>query len=830
MSTKYYESDFGSTLIYCFENPEKKYNIFLQWLLSSVFQVEFEDLQVSNINPSIVKCKSNNHYYLITIIDNLSHNTIQDIIEKHSHNYYPSKISIKKHFDYTLVNNTWTILIKEDFLLKINLLNFLAKAIYTKSKNIPLETTLYLIINLVTISQEIVKKFPDFNNITMKNIFFMYEELKILSTTPQIVFDFCNTDAIYDILNRNDPCETDCGTCLQKIGLIFYYFLTLDLENEDLMEMMNKKPNLLIKNLPKFPGIEDFFKEFMHLNVKDIGNNSYFKTFAYIFNPKGNLLNPSTPALLGTFYFTNKFISLTGFDILASKLELFKSTDNELFTLKTQRKIIVFLRKFDDFDKNTCLFSMIFISKVLSYKKGIYFSYSIILFHKFASSKSLDLADQEIRKELLVLLQQIKHIPTLTPINILNKNNIITNLLVNYYEESKFILKILPFLGDHALDSIKNLQNINIQAYNSRCIILLHLIPIHFRLHTTFSIIDLIEETINIYTKNLASVQEKVKILRIALKIVYEFMHAACDCKKHNQAGRCYKNSKKYRVSPIMLMCKSCHSYYCLSCGQAHEDALHEVEYLTNSMLMEKGKLECKGREIEYGEIDYHHSQESAPQYYKFLLDNKVYDDDFDVYTSQEIEISNSTELHICYYTELKFEDLNSEDIVINIKNTGISFNNCIAQCTRNDIFICKMPHIGDYDTLGLGFTSDKCLFFTYNGHRLGKLIDFMTNVVIIEVKIRNFSEKTVVISPDYSIYTGECFFYMEKLMISKYPNILKACKLLTKICKSNLKLVDLTHDLVALDIKELYSESDVKSVIKEMKCDEKDKKECRNF
>jgi hypothetical protein len=279
-----------------------------------------------------------------------------------------------------------------------------------------------------------------------------------------------------------------------------------------------------------------------------------------------------------------------------------------------------------------------------------------------------------------------------------------------------------------------------------------------------------------------------------------------------------------------MLICKSCDSYYCLSCGQAHADALHEVEYLTNSMLMGKGKLECKGREIEYGEIDYHHSRESPPQYYKFPLNNKVIDNDCDVYTSQEITIPNSTELHTCYYTELKFENLSSEDIVINIKNTGITFNNYLAQCTRNDIFICKMPHIGDYDTLGLGFTSDKCLFFTYNGFRLGKFIDFMTNDVIIEVKIRNFSEKTVVISPDYSIYTGECLFYMEKLMISNYPNIIKAYKLLTKINKSNFKLIDLSHDLVVLDVKELYSESDMKSVIKEMKCEEKDKKECRNF
>ncbi|OMJ87229.1 hypothetical protein SteCoe_11070 [Stentor coeruleus] len=830
MSTEYCESDFGNTFNYYFEKPEKKYSIFLQWLLSSVFQEEFEDIQVSNLNPCIVKCQNNNSNYLITIIDHLSHDDIQNIIQKLSHNYNFKNITIKKQICYTLVRNTWTILIKEDFFLKVNLLNFLAKAIYTKSKKIPLETTLNLIINLVTISLKILEKNPCFNNITMKNIFFIYKESKILSTTPQISFDFCSFDTVNDILTKNNYDERSCCNCLQKIALIFYCCLTLTVEYGDFIELMNKNPDLLIKNLPKIPGIEYFFNKFMNLDIKDIAKNKYFKTCAYILDPKGNLANPSIPALLGAFYFTNKFISLTAFDILASNLDLFKSTENELFTFKIQSKIIAFLNKFDSFDKKNCLFTIVFISKVLNYKKGIYFSHSIILFHKLASCKSLDLADQEIRKELLALLQQMKNIPTLTIVNILNKANIFENLLSQYYEESKFILKFLPFSGFNALDTIKNLKKINVHAYNFKCINLLYLIPIHFRLGQTFSIMDLIEEIINIYMKNLFSVQEKVKILRIIMKIVYELMHAGKECKKFNLDGCCYKNSQKYRVSPIMLECKSCNSLYCLSCGQLHANALHEVEYLTHSMLAKKSKLECKGKDIEYNEKEYNFNQQLIPAFTIFSLDNKVCENDYDVYTSQEILISNTTETHISYYTELSFEELNSEDLIINIINTGITFNNYLTQCKKNNIFICKMPHIGDYDTLGLGFTTDKYLFFTYNGFRLGKFIEFTADVVKIEVKIRNFLGKAVVKNPDYSIYTGEGFFYMEKLMILKYPNILKSYKILMKMHKNNYKLIDTTKDLIVLDIKDLYSESDVKNIIKEMKCEEKDKKECRTF
>ena len=253
-------------------------------------------------------------------------------------------------------------------------------------------------------------------------------------------------------------------------------------------------------------------------------------------------------------------------------------------------------------------------------------------------------------------------------------------------------------------------------------------------------------------------------------------MQGGQDAKECNRWGKCCKNIGEYSISPIMIRCKECDKIYCVACGMnMHVESGHNIFFLTNSTLKKFSCVE-PGRRHSLS----HPAQQIPPSPESFPLDNFIIQGDYCTYTSNQILVPDGEKECILYYTEISFAELYTEDIAVEIVNTGIIFDNIRNNCTKNNVMVCRMPRFGSLDTLGIGITADKHVFFTYCGFNLLKYIRFYQDEVQISIRIKNV-KKSLLESGVKSLYIGDAFDYFEKDMIHEYSKIILSYIMLSK-------------------------------------------------
>ena len=282
-------------------------------------------------------------------------------------------------------------------------------------------------------------------------------------------------------------------------------------------------------------------------------------------------------------------------------------------------------------------------------------------------------------------------------------------------------------------------------------------------------------------------------------------LQAAREAKENNNLGKCYKNPLGYNVSPIMIYCRNCNNSYCIPCGQWHFETNHHIAFITNVKL----KVFTCG---ENSKIFYepHLSNKISPRYEQFPVNITKIINNYYFYESNLINILPIDYIDIIYYTEILFALVYTEKIYIKIQGTGIVWNNFLNKCLKNKIEVSNAPRIGSNDTIGIGITSDKCVFFTYNGFNLLKYINFSCDSIKIILKIKGDKEP-ILMQPLRSLFV-DGFTYFEKEMIVHYKKILKLFIFLHKYktqiakkCSDSSNIFNVFTDLKALYTSEQY-------------------------
>jgi hypothetical protein len=120
------------------------------------------------------------------------------------------------------------------------------------------------------------------------------------------------------------------------------------------------------------------------------------------------------------------------------------------------------------------------------------------------------------------------------------------------------------------------------------------------------------------------------------------------------------------------------------------------------------------------------------------------------------------------------------------------------------------VPKLASGDTLGFGYTSDRYLFFTYNGMNLCMYISLLQVEVSVSISFKNHPVKPILTQPGQSLYTNEAFTFPDKSSILNYPKLLQNMIFLYDFRKSVEAGKDQAAKIILL--KSLYKSEDLNS------------------
>lgn len=556
--------------------------------------------------------------------------------------------------------------------------------------------------------------------------------------------------------------EKILNTLPNTLGLIEFtrYFLSESLDRLKLKKYLSEEEFSDLKELKKVL-VQERSKEIVYYNIAIT-----IKTWHRVFNLNSFSGDYSFISLVTPLYFDNKALIFNSIKILSSSLNILEDLNRECIEKGVHIKLILHLTELPELTKSIINFIMHFLLKLKALARSCVVKYSFPLIKRLLSSK-IDLSEEENRKTLIKLLVCLMDDYTLS-IQTLAYNELdLYSIFKLYPSDCGFLIPSISFIGIDAIDKIIDLKNSKFFSDPLMCIEFIHKIPIHIKLQKTFEILDQIE----ILFSNLVptiGIDCKIHYFILAFCIVYETMQGGREAKESNRLGVCYKNSLEYNVTPVMISCTQCdNKLYCVPCGRWHADLGHKIFFMTNRKLK---NFECQADK--FSKYEPHPTQQIFPRYETLPISNCIEEDNYYVYKSDVINIVNNDKCDILYYTEIFIEYCYNENIYIEIEGSGIIFHNLTTVCKKNNSFVCNFPRIGINDTIGIGITSDCCIFFTYNGFNMNKYINFNSSQVRIVLKFD--CEKPRLINPINSLYIGDGFNYLEKELLSRYQTILR--------------------------------------------------------
>ena len=330
--------------------------------------------------------------------------------------------------------------------------------------------------------------------------------------------------------------------------------------------------------------------------------------------------------------------------------------------------------------------------------------------------------------------------------------------------------------GSQAINSIESLMKGLKKSDKMFVLSLINHVPIHVKLQHSYKILELIDTFMSAYQQvfNSFDLKENLKYRIMALDIVYEVLVAASTSYKQNRLGSCYPNSYCFRVSPLMVKCLYCNATYCVVCAKEHINLDHAVEFLSNFKLEPNEVFKCYSRKS-FQAKQPHPLRSMFPAYEKFPVKQITKSNNHFTVKGDKFKFSQTdSELFICYYTEVQFAFLSSEDFTINFPESRVTYHNFKERLTLGGSFICAVPRLASGDTLGFGYTSDKFLFFTYNGMNLSTYISLLQVEVSVFILFKNHPAKPILTQPAQSLYTNEAFTFPDKTSILNYPSLLQ--------------------------------------------------------
>lgn len=721
---------------------------------------------------------------------------------------------IRKNLEYKSFGASLILITYQPLNCRISLYQFINHLIEVGCE-LPIDALMEIIIHLITIRNSLHRSGLEISCFDIRQIYLYWQTQTSLENQGGIYlyidllsFDVMNSPI--SLLGKSISANS-FGFGIGEILFMGFYNKNIEevskvnLENADFYTSGTER---------YFPGIGKLINKVVRENDKDeiFKDCAKLRTWMRIFNMDFYNGKLSSSVLFGSFITKNTNIIQQSISVLEKNLDLVEKFKELWVSKNVHEHILLYLSTYHCQSSATAFFVLKMIRKLKSFKCFFTSAYSIPMLY-MTFRHNYDLNNEKLRAELILVLKDILKYKTNTVAFMLYHSQIFQRLIRLYPDEAGFLIHYTPYLGEISVDVIKNLRKYyKFQDY-FQPLALLQEIPVHFKLQSTFDLIN----TIEIFF----SIEISVDFLMaysvfMSFNLILELLKESKEAKYSNKVGKCYRNPYNFRVSPIMARCETCkeNTNLCIPCSIKHELEGHTINYVTNSLISD---FACASTDWGFDSL-VHETQKISPRYSKLIIPhdettnlgylrtsnsnrsspqtslytslsdfNTFLDGDFVnsqwVFTSEPVSFLTLEELDVIFYREVIFTMLYNENLIIKIIGTGISINNTNCFIRNNSQILGKMPKIGTGDTLGIGFTSDRHVFFTYNGFNLLKYYKFVASTVSIEITIPYYPEPSVVQSPEFSLYVGDGLIYLEKDMALRYEKTFSTyCKVLKKV------------------------------------------------
>jgi hypothetical protein len=826
------------------ELPDSKTKNSLAFMLSMLFGESIEVISVHRKDKMTIFCKTDSKNVMIRLhsTEYFSIKPILTTIFDLQYSLIPS--FIPKQLNYCLVDNAWVLGEITEINTQVSLFDLIT---YLSEKHLimPVELIILTILKLAKLIQEAQKNKLKLGTIATKDIFINYNPDSASDYKFALFVDFLNIEHLreYPFCAYSNDNASDFSF---SIGVYLYCCLALKTENElpCFQKLTKDERKHYANNVRYVPGLHKLLNMLLVecVNDMDLYSSVRLQCWNVLLSPNPAHLFPpafSYTTLLAGLYFSDPVLQRKTFSLLVThhknlnKLKISHISRDE--PLKVLMYLLANSNNFVDESEscnNVIIFTLKFLEKLNAFKLLSKTALCIPALSCICNFH-INFNNLELRTSFLAFLRSIYYTDTITLFNLMAKNEKFEKLLLLDTSETQGLYEFIHLLGGSALPIISKIRQQKTFSHPCYPIFWLQRILIHNKLQHSFAILKEVDSLLNIQMPG-EYLSTHPTIIQ-AFFIVYELLVAAKEAEKSNKLGQCYKNKMNYSVVPVMIECSTCsNKNLCVSCGQQHENRGHNIRYMTHGLLVD---FTCQ--EEATGIPTNYFSTNNVPIYVKIGSDSNktTYNNQcmniinvsevskYEWWTDKwELDLSDfdqidmeGTNQRLVKYTEICFQEICSEDFTVEFIGTGYFFNNFTGELATRQGFVGKMPRFGSKDTFGVGITSDRCLFFTYNGFNLTKSVRIRTESLVFIVKFKNCIEKPSLLCPTAPLFIGETFLYLEKHMAKDYEHILKkyfiVCKSLNLFKRKSREYFTESTFNVFYDIQRAYSSSLLKQI-----------------
>ena len=684
---------------------------------------------------------------------------------------------ISNKFYYDIVNKTWVLVVLSEFHQKITLNSCIYSQVQSSlSAKLPIESTIYLILKIIELANEIIKTTDYIGPILLESMYYVLKEsvYAVRRISAELYFDFFTPEFLQKKVPFPDIYAK--GYTIQgfywSLGVAVYRCLTgVSLENlPKFAEISEEEVKNHIKAMGHMPGLTLFLISLFDGSAPDFEtliNSTLYQTWALVIgisHKRPDKLQPS--AVFTTLFFTNHDIIFKNLALLSSAQEFMQEINNEVFISNAiHERLIKILVLCPQLSSELLEFTLLFIKILKNRGRMILKKACIPLFNKIIKQNP-DFTNENLRRLFISLLISIFEECTLTIQMIFYHGGILTSLCDNFPADCSNLFPYISYLGIISIKFISFYREQKKFSDPMNTIVYMQRIPAHIKLQMTEEIMKELEVVMNVKTPTLVPDQRRVHLSTQVLCIIYELLHGVKEAKIANRLGMCYRNPQGYNTHPVMVDCRTCRIKVCASCGIGHQELGHTLAFLTYSKLI---NWACEEKVAYNHEV--HPSRKRVPISEEVTIKQPENDGMNYVFRIASISMGGRNGCENYFYCEILVACCNSEEIVVELEGTGIVFDNMKAVVKKNNIEVCNFPRIGENDRIGIGVTADCFAFFTYNGFIVSKYIDFTSEMFEIVVRI-SASKKPVLESCSKCLYNESAFDYLEKKDFLSVKNI----------------------------------------------------------
>ena len=784
----------------------------LESVFNSIFNQEILIKARHQLNKKLFLCLTSNKDLIIKIVVC----SYQDI-----KSYYKRKKKVEdlgEGFIKPLISGFgfigyWVLIEKFDSALVVSLSDYLK--IF---EHINKEKLIEFVVELIL---KIVDRLIGFKDIELSsvilhpdNIFFIFKDENYLDFDIKFK-SYGGVDLSKGLDNNERKKEksyyfNDVGT----LGIFSIIYYCLNFRKSRSFFMLHTLPEHIIKEklkkMKRICGITNLYIYFKRKTLQELKSSLKLSTFKYLLG----ITKEPPPQLSTSSLFTAFYLSSS--EIIEKSLNLLIKNPQNIICLKPKYFYTSLVKRFsnkiqsqNEYSSKMLTVIFNFFTRLTKISKEKTFSASLPLVWKIFDS-FLNIKKSKIRKPLKLIIKNIRKFSTFTILNLLDKTRILQSIYHNFSLKVSNIYLYYSY-NPKPINNIESFMKSLKKPDKMFILTLINHIPVHIKLKYSYKILELLDTFLSTYQQifNSLDLKENLKYRLMVLDIVYEVLVAASTSYTQNRLGLCYENNYCFRVSPLMVKCLYCNATYCVVCAKEHINLDHTIEFLSNFKLEPNEVFKCHSRKKVQSKLP-HPLHSMFPAYEKFPVNRIIKTDNHFIVKGDKFKFNNQSELFICYYTEIQFSFLSSEDFSINFPESRVVYHNFKERLTSGGSFICAVPKLASGDTLGFGYTSDRYLFFTYNGMNLCMYISLLQVEVSVSISFKNHPVKPILTQPGQSLYTNEAFTFPDKSSILNYPKLLQNMIFLYDFRKSAEAGKDQAAKILLL--KSLYKSSDLNS------------------